>query len=76
MTDNANPGVLDTLALAQHLTGDTLAAIETEKKALSLLAPDAPERGDCEAALVRFEAALAKDMDATTQPASAGSGSD
>ena len=34
--------------------------IETEKKALSLLPPDAPGRGDLEAALARFEAALKK----------------
>ena len=60
ITHNANPGYLDTLALAQHLTGDTPAAIETEKKALSLLPPEAPGRGDYEAALARFEAALKK----------------
>ncbi len=58
MTHNANPPSLDTLALAQHLTGDTPAAIETEKKALSLLPPDASGRGDYEAALAKFEAAL------------------
>ena len=58
MTNNANHTYLDTLALAQHLTGDTPAAIETEKKALSLLPPDAPERSDYEAALARFEVAL------------------
>ncbi len=58
MTDNANPVYLDTLALAQHLTGDNLAAVETEKKALSLLPPDAPGRSDYEAALAKFEAAL------------------
>ena len=58
MTDDANHAYLDTLALAQHLTGDTPAAIETEKKALSLLPPDAPGRGDYEAALAKFEAAL------------------
>jgi hypothetical protein len=57
---NADPAFLDTLALAQHLTGDTPAAIETEKKALSLLAPDAPDRGDYQAALARFQAALEK----------------
>ena len=51
--------MLATLALAQHLTGDTPAAIETQKKALSLLPPDAP-RGAYEAALARFEAALKK----------------
>ncbi len=67
MTDNANPGYLDTLALAQHLTGDTAAAIETEKKALSLLPPDASDRGDYEAALARFEAAL-READTAEEP--------
>ena len=61
MTNNANLGFLDTLALAQHLTGDTPAAIETEKTALLLLAPDAPGRGDYEAALAKFEAALVEE---------------
>ena len=50
-SDTTDHAYLDTLALAQHLTGDTPAAIETEKKALSLLPPDAPGRGDYEAAL-------------------------
>ena len=45
MTHNANHAFLDTLALAQHLTGDTPATIETEKKALSVLPRDAPWRG-------------------------------
>ena len=40
------PGTLDTLALAQHFTGDNRAAIETEMNALSLLPPDAPGRGN------------------------------
>ncbi len=53
-----DPGILDTLALAQHLTGDTPAAIESEKKALSLLPADAPGRDDYEATLAKFEAAL------------------
>ncbi|MEE8153346.1 MAG: tetratricopeptide repeat protein, partial [Phycisphaerales bacterium] len=57
-TGNANPAYLDTLALAQHLTGDTAAAIETEERALSLLPADAPGRGDYEAALAKFETAL------------------
>ena len=57
-TGGADPAILDTLALAQHLTGDTPTAIETEKKALSLLPPDAPGRGDYETALAKFEAAL------------------
>ena len=67
ITDNANPNYLDTLALAQHLTGDTPAAIETEKKALSLLPPNAPGRGDYEAALAKFEAAL-KEADSAKKP--------
>ena len=67
ITHNANPPCLDTLALAQHLTGDTPAAIETEKKALSLLPPDAPGRGDYEAALARFEAAL-KEAETAEEP--------
>ncbi len=67
MTDNANPAILDTLALAQHLTGDNLAAVETEKKALSLLPPDAPGRSDYEAALAKFEAAL-KEPNTAEQP--------
>ena len=58
MTNNANHAFLDTLALAQHLTDDTPAAIETEKKALSLLPASAPGRSDYEAALAKFEAAL------------------
>ncbi|MEE9128917.1 MAG: protein kinase [Phycisphaerales bacterium] len=63
MRDNANHAFLDTLALAQHLTGDTAAAIETEKKALSLLPADAPGRGDYEAALAKFEAAFVDQPD-------------
>ena len=58
MTNNANPLFLVTLALAQHLTGDTPAASETEKKALSLLPHGAAGRSDYEAALARFEATL------------------
>jgi tetratricopeptide (TPR) repeat protein len=67
MTDNANPGYLDTLALAQHRTGDTPAAIETEKKALSLLPPDASLRAELEATLARFEAAL-EEADTAEEP--------
>ena len=67
LTDNTNPAILDTLALAQHLTGDTPAAIETAKKALSLSPPDAPRRGELEAALAKFEAAL-KEADTAQKP--------
>ena len=58
MTNNTNPNFLDTLAHAQHVTGDTPTAIRTQKKALSLLSSDAPKRSDFEATLARFEAAL------------------
>jgi serine/threonine protein kinase/tetratricopeptide (TPR) repeat protein len=58
MTSHESPMYLDTLALAYHRTGDTSAAIEAQKKALSLLPADAPRRDQFEAALARFEAAL------------------
>ncbi|MCB9846086.1 MAG: tetratricopeptide repeat protein [Phycisphaeraceae bacterium] len=49
---------LDTLALAQHATGDTAAAIDTQRRAISLMStPDAdPEMHD---RLAEYEAALA-----------------
>jgi eukaryotic-like serine/threonine-protein kinase len=50
-----NPNHLDTLALAQHRTGDTRAAIETQKRALALI----PEGADPEMTerLAEYEAA-------------------
>ena len=67
MSNHTNPGILDTLALAQHLTGETAAAIETEEKALSLLpAAAAVWRGDFEAALAKFEAALEQKKESQT----------
>jgi serine/threonine protein kinase/tetratricopeptide (TPR) repeat protein len=49
---------LDTLALAQHMTGDTATAVETQKRAISLMpSPDAvPGMRD---RLAEYEAALA-----------------
>jgi len=65
---------LDTLALAQHMTGDTAAAVENERRAISLLPSDAPEdaRRALTANLQTFEAALMP----ATQPATAGPGDD
>ncbi len=63
MTDHKIPSYLDTLSLAYHLTGDTAKAIENQKKAISLLPADA-DRGEYEAALARFEAALPTEQDA------------
>ncbi len=63
ITGHKNPSYLDTLSLAYHLTGDTAKAIENQKKAIELLPPDAPDRGEYEAALARFEAALNGESD-------------
>jgi len=54
---------LDTLALAWQMNGNTAAAVETEKKALALLAPDRPERAGLLRQLAEFEARLAGTKD-------------
>ncbi len=48
---------LDTLALALHMTGDSAAAVEAERRALALLSPDRPERAGILQQLEVFEAA-------------------
>jgi len=53
-----NPGVLDTLALADHLTGDTTKAVEIQGLALSLLHADLRDRADYDEHMSEFEAAL------------------
>ena len=67
-------GILDTLALAYFLTGDTAKAIDTEEKALSLLPPgDSATRKELEKSLARFRAATSQattTKPAATQPAS------
>jgi serine/threonine protein kinase/Flp pilus assembly protein TadD len=50
-------GLLDTLALAYHLTGDPEKATETQRKAISLL-PEATDRSKYESHLAEFESAL------------------
>jgi tetratricopeptide (TPR) repeat protein len=51
---------LDTLALAQHQTGDTAKAIETQRRALGLLPPDYhQQRKEFEQSLAEYQAALA-----------------
>lgn len=54
---------LDTLALAWHRNGNTLAAVETEKKGLALLPPDSPQRAGLQRQLADYEALLAKDRE-------------
>jgi len=50
---------LDTLALAQHMTGDTAKAIETQRRALALIPPEYhQQRKKFEERLAEYEAAL------------------
>lgn len=55
------------LAEAYFKTGDIAEAIETQEKAIALLRPDASDRGEYEAALARYRAALSSDK-ATADP--------
>jgi len=51
---------LDTLALAQHMTGDTPKAIETQKRALALIPPEYhQQRKEMEERLAEHETVLA-----------------
>ena len=63
-TGYENPSFLDTLSLAYHLTGDTAKAIESQRKAISLLPEgESPFRKGLEEALAKFEAALTDGQD-------------
>jgi len=54
-TQGRNAGILDTLALAQHMTGDHDAAAETARKAIALLPPGATvDRADFESSLAKY----------------------
>ena len=57
--DSTLANILDTLALAQHRTGDTVTAIETQRRAIGLLPPGTgkAQRGEFESRLAEFEAA-------------------
>ena len=54
--------IVDTLSLADHLTGDTVKAIEVQQKAIALL-PEGQSRTrtSFEEALEKFQAALAEE---------------
>jgi non-specific serine/threonine protein kinase/serine/threonine-protein kinase len=69
MTKGEDPGILDTLALAYHLTGDHARAVETEEQALARLPGDGPLRRDLEANLARFRAARARAPEAAGRSA-------
>jgi serine/threonine protein kinase/Flp pilus assembly protein TadD len=58
-TGYENPAYLDTLALAYHEAGDTPKAIETQERAISLLAENATSRAEFKERLAEFERALA-----------------
>ena len=58
MSDGENAGILDTLALAFFMTGDTAKAIETQVKAVSLLPPgESSVRTEIEANLAKYRQA-------------------
>ncbi len=57
MTKENAPNMLDTLALAYHLTGDHARAIETEQKAIALLKAGSIVRREFETNLAKFQAA-------------------
>jgi hypothetical protein len=57
MSNRNAPRMLDTLALAYHLTGDHLRAIETEQNAMALLKADSLVRRELETNLAKFQAA-------------------
>jgi tetratricopeptide (TPR) repeat protein len=60
---------LDTLALAQHRTGDTAKAVETQKRALALIPPDyQKQRKEMEVRLTEYEVALAEKAAANPTP--------
>jgi hypothetical protein len=62
LSKSSNPVFLDTLAWAYYLSNDQTKAIATERKALSLLAPDPPGtparglRAEIEQGLAEFQA--------------------
>lgn len=61
LTEWRDPDILDTLALAHHLTGDHARAVEVMNRALDQIpADDAARREPFEQALARYRAALAE----------------
>ena len=62
LSGGEQPHILDTLALARHLTGDTAAAIDIQIRAVEL----APADGDLKATLEKYEAALITESETGT----------
>ncbi|MFN0132458.1 MAG: protein kinase domain-containing protein [Phycisphaerales bacterium] len=65
LTQHKDPGILDTLALACHETGDLVRAVEVQERAMGLLAPDARGRAEYQQRLDQFRESLKK---ATAEP--------
>ena len=62
-TGYSQPGYLDTLSLAYHHAGDTISAIQNQRKAIALLpAGDSPLRDWMESALADYEAAVQNEV--------------
>ena len=77
MTGDENTGFLDTLSLAYHRTGDTVKAIETQKRAIALLpAGDTDLRRHMKIALAKYEAALPTEQEAVASDKPGQSSSD
>ncbi len=57
MSGGENAAILDTLALAYFMTGDTAKAVETQEKAVSVLSSGDPLRTELEANLAKYRQA-------------------
>jgi len=58
MTNKQDGNILDTLALALHLTGDNAGAVQEEERAISLLPTNSTDRRDFEMRLRQYRAAM------------------
>ncbi len=58
MSEYKETEIIDTLAMAYHMTGDHAKAVETQEMAIALLTPNVGRRAEYEAHLAQFLAAL------------------
>ncbi len=65
LTERNDPGILDTLALAQFRTGERQEAVETQTRALQLLPP--PELGRRDRVREEVETRLKEYRDAVSE---------
>jgi Flp pilus assembly protein TadD len=62
--DWTDANYLDSLALAQHMTGDTAAAVATQQRAIEL----APDNDKLKATLSTYESALEQQTEGDPSP--------